>query len=188
MAEEQAVVDETVDEADNTDATASDDAGAESAEEQDWKAHSRKHEREAKKARKEAEELRAKLAEREQADMSEHERAIAAAREEGKAEATTAVQQRLLKAEIRAAAAGKFANPNLALKLLEIDESSAFDDEGEVVRAPIEAAITALLEENPGLAAVPKGPGDNDAGKGRAAKDLEDMSVEEHFNRRQGAN
>src|SRR5690348_5159956 len=58
------------------DASTSDDDG-----EPDWKQHSRKHEREAKKARAEAEELRKKLAAREAADMTEHEKAIADAKE-----------------------------------------------------------------------------------------------------------
>lgn len=152
----------------------------------DWQAKARKHERDLKKERKEAEALRAKLAEREQADMSEHERAVAAAREEGKSEGTKAARERLLKAEVRAQAAGKFANPALAIKLLDLDEGALFDDEGEIDADAIRSAVDDFLEQEPGLrAGAPNGgrpTGSADGGRGSGgSKSLEDMSVEDHL-------
>lgn len=63
-----------------------------------WKALSRKHENEEKA-------LKVKLAEKDQASMSEAEKAIAAAKEEGAKSVLSKVNERLAKAELKAAAA-----------------------------------------------------------------------------------
>lgn len=146
---------------------------------EDWKGHARKHEREAKKARKEADELRAQLAEHQDAAKSETERAIEQARSEAadaaKAEVTQAFRSRILNAEVRALAAGKFANPNLAAKLLDIDPEHAFgdDDSDELDTKYIADQIDGFLalEENAGLRAShdARPAGDVDAGKGTPA-------------------
>lgn len=67
--------------------------------------------------------------------------------------ATAKANQRLLRSEIRAAAAGKFADPLDALAFLDL---SVFDvnEEGDVDQAQITAAIADLLEKRPYLAAT----------------------------------
>ena len=69
------------------------------AETEDWKALARKHEKEAKAAK-------AELDKALKSQMSDQEKAVAQARDEGKAEATSAASQRLAGAEIKAALAG----------------------------------------------------------------------------------
>lgn len=163
-------------------------------EPEDWKAHSRRHEREAKKARKDADDLRAKLQEREDADKTDHERAVEDARKEAadaaRSEATSTFRTKLLNAEVRAQAAGKFANPALAVKLLDLDLDDAFDDEGEVKAEVITAAIDEYLESEPYLKADPhngRPAGDADGGKGKAGgKSLEELTPDEHLAHIQG--
>jgi hypothetical protein len=104
-----------------------------------------------RQARKDAEQ---KLAAAQAASMSDQEKAIAAARAEGKAEAEQAAAQRLAAAEFRIAAAGRIANPEAALGV--IDLSKLVQKNGE----PNRQAISALVEQ---LAVVPNGaqPGGN---------------------------
>jgi hypothetical protein len=113
-------------------------------------------------AEAEAEELR-------NASASDAEKAIAQARKEGaaeaRAEAMKAANERLVKAEVKAAAAGKLANPALAVKLLDLSDFEV-DDDGNVSEKAIAKAIGELLEENPYLAAgdgKPRGSGDGGA-------------------------
>lgn len=157
---------------------------------EDWKAHSRKHERDAKRLRKELDERDRKLAEFEEANKTEQEKAVEQAKKEAadaaKAEVASGYRQKILKAEIRAQAAGKFANPNLAVKLLDLDEDAIFDDEGEIDEAAIAAAIDEFLEDeaNEGLKATPNGgrlTGSGDGGRGRGDRGVEDMSPDDHL-------
>ncbi len=69
-----------------------------------------------------------------------------------KDEALAAADQRILKAEVRAAAAGKLADPQDALRFV---DTSAFEvgKDGEVDAAAIAAAIDALVASKPYLAA-----------------------------------
>lgn len=122
-----------------------------------------------KAAEREAREAKAALKKREEADMSEHERAVAQARREGADEVSTAYRTRLLSAEIRARAAGRFANPEVALKLVDVGDKG-FDDEGEINASAIDAEITRLLKDEPYLAvkAAAPPPPDFDGGKGSA--------------------
>lgn len=140
-----------------------------------WESEARKHEREAKKARKEIDELRAQLSSHEEAAKSETERAIEAARkdaaEAARQETVASYRQRILTAEIRAAAAGKFANPALAPKLVDVDLDEAFSDD-EVNTTLIGELIDEFLEkdENAGLRAGAQSTtrlfGSADAGEG----------------------
>ena len=86
-------------------------------------------------------------------NLSETEKAIAAARDEGRSEALTLANTRLLQAEIRAAAAGKIADPADAIKLLDLSEFEVTDG-GEVDTEAIASAIDALVEAKPYLAAT----------------------------------
>lgn len=93
------------------------------AEADKWKAMARKHE----KATKELEQIR-------QQTMSEQERAVAAARIEGRTEGIAEGAARLAAAEIRAAATGRMATDQIDA-LLEVTNLTVFiDDHGEVDR------------------------------------------------------
>jgi len=81
--------------------------------------------------------------------MSDADKAVAKAREEGKAEAERAANLKLAAAEFRAAAAGKIANPEAALAALDL--ARLLDKSGE----PDAKAIAKLVGE---LAAVPPPP------------------------------
>ena len=116
-----------------------------------------------------AEERRLRADDRKQLDqlrrdgMSEAEKAIAKAREEGKAEAASEHAQELAAAEFRAQAAGRVANPDAALAVLDL---AKLLKDGK----PDKTAIGKLVEQ---LAAVPPPPGrvppgPRDGGNGEA--------------------
>lgn len=169
------MADETTETTVSEDTESTEDATVEASTEEteDWKAHSRRHEREAKKARREADELRKQLAQREDADKSEQEKALDKARQEAadaaKAEVTGAFRKRILNAEIRALAAGRFADPDDAIRLLDVEDEDAFDDQGDVKSADLSKAVDDLLDRKPHLKANGHRPsGSSDAGKGNA--------------------
>lgn len=157
----------------------------------DWKNQARRHEREAKAARERAEAAEARVKELEAAGQTEHEKALAQAREEAAAEArqevTDKVRDKLLKAEIKALAAGTFADPDDAHRLLDLEDDDIFNDDGDIQTDALKSALEDLLERKPHLKATPpnggKPAGDADAGKGKGAKDLESQSVEDHLKR-----
>ena len=148
----------------------------------DWKAEARKHESRSKKAAKDIEDLQAKLAEHADAAKSEQDKAIDALRKEAadaaRAEVSQDFRTRILRAEIRAQAAGKFANPALAAKLLDLNADEVFTDDEPDTKA-IGTAIDDFLkaEENAGLRANAAPPplvkGGADAGKGSPAQELD---------------
>jgi hypothetical protein len=77
---------------------------------------------------------------------------------------------RILASEIKAAAAGKLANPALALKLLDLSKFEV-DDDGNVDAEEISDAIADLIKNEPYLAAQGrKFQGDADAGPRTGAK------------------
>lgn len=88
----------------------------------DWKNEARRQERETKKLRTELEQLR-------QASMSDQEKAVAAAREEGRKEAAKQTGVRLVDAEVRACAAGRKVDVDALLDGL--DRSRFLTDDGE---------------------------------------------------------
>ncbi len=112
-----------------------------------------------RKARRDAErkarELEAQLEQARQESLSESEKALEAARREGR----EAGLRRVVEAELKAAAAGKMANPALAARLLEVDEFVPKDG-GEVDGERIAAAIEALLEAEPYLRVSVPGSGE----------------------------
>ena len=123
-----------------------------------------------RKAHKEASKrLRELEQERELANKAPDEQALELARREAAAEATERANARLVRAEIRAAAATRVKNPALAVKLI---DSSAIevDDDGEVDADALASAIDTLLADYPELATAAPGFGSADQGaKGRAA-------------------
>jgi hypothetical protein len=104
---------------------------------------------EAKAAKAEAAALRA---EKENAGKEPDEQKLEAARNEAKAEATAAANKRILKSEIRAAAAGKFADPSDAFAYLNLEDFDV-DENGDVDEEAIADALAELLKKKPYLAA-----------------------------------
>lgn len=103
--------------------------------------------REARRKVRELEEQVARLTAQIEGRSEEHEREQAARRE-----AEQRVYRRLVKAEIKAAAAGKLHDPADAYLHLDVD-SFEVDDDGEVDADAIAAAIADLIEKKPYLAA-----------------------------------
>jgi ribosomal protein L17 len=91
--------------------------------------------------RGELKDAKAALAAAQQASMTDAEKAIATARAEGKAEAAKEAAERLAAAEFRIAAAGRLANPEAALAV--IDLAKLVQKNGE----PNRQAIAALVEQ-----------------------------------------
>lgn len=139
----------------------------------------------AKKLAKEREaeiaELKRQLAAK---DKSPEENEIEQARAEARAEATTAANARVIRSEVKSAAAGKLRNPALAIKLLDLTDFDV-DENGDVDTDQIQEAISDLLEENPELAAQ-GGNASFDSGRGKQPRkkkltkaDLKGMSPNE---------
>lgn len=116
-----------------------------------------------RKAEKEAKDLADRLSKIEAANLSETEKAIAAARAEGAAEAMKTANERLLRAEVKAAAAGKLADPEDALKFL--DPDGLVGNDGEVDSKALSSAIDDLVKSKPYLAvSATPGPGTGGGG------------------------
>jgi hypothetical protein len=79
--------------------------------------------------------------------MSEQERAVAAARQEGFQEAAQQYGRQLLEERVRGIATGELNDPDDALRYLPLDQMA------EATREDIEQALLTLLEEKPYLAA-----------------------------------
>lgn len=103
----------------------------------------KRFEREARASKAELDRIKAETA-------TEQEKALTKAREEAKGEVLTEANKRVLRAEVRALAAGKM-NPALAVKLLDLDDFEV-DDKGDVDAKAITKAIDQLVKDNPGLA------------------------------------
>lgn len=121
-------------------------------------------------------------AEKENAGKSADEQAISKARQEATEQATAAANKRIIRSEVKAAAAGKLANPALAVKLIDLD-SIEVDEDGNVDEDAISEAISELLEENPYLAAQGGASTKFDSARGKSRPkpkltkaDLEKMS------------
>jgi hypothetical protein len=110
----------------------------------------------AERATAKAAEKRAKAAEAELErvrleNASAEEKAIAAARAEGRTEALATANVRLVRAEVKAAAGGVLQDPEDAVRLLDLAEFGV-DDDGEVDTKAITAAVRRLAESKPYLA------------------------------------
>jgi hypothetical protein len=147
----------------------------------DWKAQARRHEREAKAARRELEELK-------RAQLSDTEKAIADAKAEGRTEALTEAGERVLGMAVKVAASSKLASPKVAEPMLRAEGlwDGLVDKDGEPDEKAIEKALDALLKAHPYLAAngtagPPKLPGSE--GKPGAAQDFNDV-LRARMNRR----
>lgn len=104
-------------------------------------------------------------------DKPAEEQALEQARAEARTEATTKANERIVRAEVKAAAVGKIKNPTLALKLIDISGIDV-DDDGEVDSDALQSAIADLLTEYPELAADTArfGGGADQGARGKQAK------------------
>jgi hypothetical protein len=95
---------------------------------------------------------------------SDADRAIAAARDEGRRDALGQVSARLVEAEVRAAAGGRLADPADAVRLLDV--ASFVDGEtGDIDGAAIRSALDDLIESKPYLRASTGDAKANGAGR-----------------------
>lgn len=115
-----------------------------------------------RRARAAAEREAAKLRDEHATDAD---KAIAAARDEGRREALGQVTGRMIEAEVRAAAAGRLADPADAVRL--IDLTGFVGDDGDIDAKAIAAAVDELVETKPYLrAGEPKANGSHPAPQG----------------------
>ncbi|QDH85595.1 scaffolding protein [Brevibacterium phage 4C] len=145
-----------------------DDDGADSLGDPGKKALDRmKAERnEAKKAARERDAEIAELKRQIEAkDKTPEENELEAARVEARAETLSKANERVLRSEVKSAAAGKLRNPADALKLLDLKDFDVNED-GDVDTDQIQDAISDLLEEKPYLAAQGSN-GSFDSGRGK---------------------
>jgi membrane protein involved in colicin uptake len=122
-----------------------------------------------------AKELATLKAEREAQNKTPEEQQIEAARREGETAAEKRANERLVKAELKAAAKGKLTNTADALVFIDLSSIEVGDD-GEVDADALEAAIDNLLTERPYLGAATQkrfgGGVDQGGGKSGAPKQL----------------
>lgn len=122
-----------------------------------WKTWARQWEKRAKASEKELATVKA-------SQMTEQEKAMADARREGATEVMAKANARLLRAEVRAAAAGRFADAEDACRFLDLAQFNVGED-GEVDSKAIATAVGKLLQDKPYLAINrPQGPGSADQG------------------------
>ena len=105
--------------------------------------------------------------ERETADKSPDEQALDKARAEARAEATAKANARILRSEVRAAAANKFRDPSDALAFLDLTEFEVSED-GDVDADELSEALDDLLQRKPHLAAQ-SGTTSFDSARGKPA-------------------
>lgn len=142
-----------------------------------------------------ADDLEAELQKFREDAMSDQERALEQARkealEQGRNEALTSVNERLFRAEVKAASAGKIIDPDLLSDSLVAQRILGLDDvpitaDGDVDSAAIVEAVDALLAAKPHLAvSATRTPGSADQGArpGRQTftrQQLESMSAAEY--------
>lgn len=144
--------------------------------------------KEARAEKKRADELEARLAKLEADKKSDGDKvkedAAAAAKDitdRAKEEAEQTLLGAKVEAAVLAAAAGKLANPALAVRLLDLDDLDEFVDEGKVDKKAVAKAVSELVKENPGLAATAgngagNGKGDADGGARTRTKGDDDVT------------
>lgn len=184
-----------------------------SSPEPNWKQQARRHEREAKAARKREADLQTKLKERDDADKSEQDKAIDKARTDATKEVSSKYElerraERLELAVTRIAVGKgvtigegdkqktvKFTDAEDVQMWVErqvkngnIDADEIYDENGKVNAEALSDSLAQLAASKPSWlqgAPAAKGP-DFDGGKGKgSAKGVDDLSVEEHYKRMQ---
>lgn len=112
-----------------------------------FKARAREAEKEAKAAKAELEKVRIEL-------LSGQDKAVAEAKAEGRREALEAANQRLVRSEVRALAAGFLADPDDAVHFLDLSQYEPGDD-GDFDRKAIQADLAQLVKSKPYLSPSP---------------------------------
>lgn len=132
------------------------------------------------KAEKDAAKARADLEALKASGASDHEKALAAAKEEGRTGALAEANARLIAAAVQVAASGRLVKPALAVRLVDLGQFEVAAD-GSIDQKAIDAAIDELLEETPELAAKepgsPKRSGGDGTGKGGDGGKKPDMNT-----------
>lgn len=100
-------------------------------------------ERDAKAARDELDQLKKTY-------QTDQEKALDAAKTEGRNEALSTANQRIVRAEVKAVASGKTIDPDAVVALLDLSQFKV-DDNGDVDAKAISSAIDELLKEKPYL-------------------------------------
>lgn len=113
------------------------------------------------KERSARKQLQSELEQLRQASMSETEKAIAQAKAEGRESALKEIGDRIVRAEVKAAATGKLADPDDAIHLL--DMAGLVQADGTVDSKAVSSAIDALVAAKPYLSAMP-GAGSGEGG------------------------
>lgn len=90
-----------------------------------------------------------------EANATDAEKAVAAARTEGERIATERSHKRIVRAEVKAAAAGVLINPDIATRLVDLSQFEV-DENGEVDSKAIKAELQRLIRDEPYLAAGAK--------------------------------
>lgn len=131
-------------------------------------------------AKKAAAERDALLAQIESGNKTPEEQALEEARREARAEATAKANERIVRANLRAAAAGLLADPSDALAFIDISQFDV-DDDGEVDSGELGDAIEDLLKRKPHLAAGKPNPFGGGADGGAGAHPEPQKSDEEQL-------
>lgn len=145
-----------------------------------WKHFSRENEKAAKAAQRELEETRKRLAELEEAQKSDQEKALDAAAKEAEARVREEYEAKMRAAELQSAvlktAAGRLADPDDALRFLDTSDLDPADPDAVASR------INTLLEEKPylGVGAVKRGPEFEQGSQGEQEPDIAAMSPAEY--------
>lgn len=135
----------------------------------------------ARELEREVAELRAAI---ESKDKTPDEQELDAVRREAEAAAIARANERILRSEIKAAAAGKLADPEDAFRYLDLAEFEV-DESGNVDTSEISDAIHELLERKPYLSAqggrvtLDTGRGKSPAAGQLTREDLRNMTPEE---------
>lgn len=143
----------------------------------------RKTARDAEKQRKAAEKAltsaTSELEKFREAQLTEQEKAVKTAREEGLVEGRSVGDKRLIRAEVIAAASGKAADPGDVYAILTGRDALAgieVNEAGEVDTAAIKSLVETLVEEKPHLAVV-RNPGFGARAPAAAEKPNADMDA-----------
>lgn len=185
--------DETIDPSEtdgNVDEQDATDSGSDDLE--TWKRHARKWERTAKEnaeAAKRAEAAERELSEIRESSKTEHEKQLDKVRleatEEARKDAFSRANARIVKSEVRVAAAGKLADPEDAVRFLNLDEF-VVDDDGNVEAKAISDAVARLLKDKPYLAANAGTRRHGDADQGARGRATSGASMNDLIRRRAG--
>lgn len=134
-----------------------------------WKYHAQKHERRSKE-REDYDDLKAKLEQYEQSNMTDAEKQIQQAREEAKAEVAQQYQGRIVDARLRGSLAGRGLDDDaIDQRLSFIDHKAFLSDNGEVDSDKVNAFLDASAPQGKQQVWPDMGGGNRSGGSGKRA-------------------